>query len=113
MSVENALSFFLHLAHASPPSALSSMGITGPVPRDGTRLHALASCLFPFIFTQVLRIPFLGKYSDLMDGLTTSWSTNGAARVGEGKVSSRARVVPTSREPGLASVTKGCQYLRP
>ena len=38
------------------------------------------------ILTQELRTPFRGRYSDLMGGTTTSWSTDGAAKVGENQV---------------------------
>lgn len=38
------------------------------------------------VLTQELRTPFPGRYSDLMGGTTTSWSTDGAAKVGEGQV---------------------------
>lgn len=31
----------------------------------------------------------------MMDGITTSWNTDGAAKVGEGKVSPGIKVVPS------------------
>lgn len=82
--------FLLILFQESEPQALFPHCLLGPL-----CLH-LPSGLFPFLFTQELRTPFLGRYSDLMDGITTSWSTDGAAKVGEGKVSLGIKVVPSS-----------------
>lgn len=81
--------FLLLLFQESESQALFSHGLLGPL------CLPLSSGLFPFIFTQELRTPFLGRYSDLMDGITTSWSTDGAAKVGEGKVSPGIKVVPS------------------
>lgn len=81
--------FLLLLFQESESQALFPRGLLGPL-----CLH-LPSGLFPFIFTQGLRTPFLGRFSALMDGITTSWSTDGAAKVGEGKVSPGIKVVPS------------------
>lgn len=77
LSLENTLPLFLPL-----------VGISGHIPCGllGFPSMHLPTYLLPFVFTQELRTPFLGRYSDLMDGITTSWSTDGAAKVGEGTV---------------------------
>lgn len=48
-------------------------------------MPALAQLPLPSVLTQEIRTPFPGRCSDLMGG-TTSWSTDGAAKVGEGQV---------------------------
>lgn len=49
-------------------------------------MPGLAQLPLPSVLTQELRTPFPGRCSDLMGGTTTSWITDGAAKVGEGQM---------------------------
>lgn len=69
-----------------------------------SRCVHLPSYLLPFIFPQELRIPFLGRSSDLMDGITTSWSTDGAAKV---RAQSKGQCGAYQRRVRAASVARG------
>lgn len=74
-------------------------------------MPGLAQLPLPSVLTQELRTPFPGRCSDLMGGTTTSWSTNGAAKVGEGQIET-APGQGCPKGQGLAGTSKGSSILK-